>query len=291
MKRYSYQNLSSGLAEDESLLDLKVFFNFSWKIIISFTIIGITGAILYIWAVPNQFEASAKISLAQIAKPIQNSEANFFVVDIENIKTIIARMQSQNAYPKEILEICGLIGQTDITLNLPKKIKLTAHKDLEGIINLNVINLSKEGAVACANGIYQIIKTNYEEKVSGYNNEINNLLRANQQRLNQIKLENDKFKNTDGSVAIAYLVHYYEIQSLVNQNSNLKKAIIFNESRQTHLLEPIFLNDKPVIPKKRNILLIGFLFGGFLGLLAALVRSWYQTNFIKLGYLFSKSKL
>jgi uncharacterized protein involved in exopolysaccharide biosynthesis len=50
-----------------SLIDIFEFLKESRKTIAGVTVLGITGAALYLWAIPKQYEASVQIVMTQIS--------------------------------------------------------------------------------------------------------------------------------------------------------------------------------------------------------------------------------
>lgn len=262
------------------LIDIFEFLQESWKTIVGFTVLGIVGAGLYLWAVPNQYEASAQIKMAQIANlnNNNNNKINILGINIEEPQALIARMALPTSYPKETIALCGLADQKEPELVLVDKVKLSIPKGVGEIVNLKVRGASKEIAKACTNAVYQLIKTSQAQLVAPYIDEARKKLKIDEERqgrVNQVISEADK---SGAIISAAYLVAFNEIRFLLDQISNLQSIITGNESRTAHLTAPIYLNEEPVFPQKRKSLIIGLLLGGLLGLVLALARKLYRSN-------------
>jgi uncharacterized protein involved in exopolysaccharide biosynthesis len=272
----------SDLADELSLLDIIEFIQESWKTIIGFTVLGIAGASIYLWAVPKQYEASAQIKMAQIANVNNNNNNNNNInplgINIEEPQALIARMALPTSYPKETVALCGLAEQNDPEVALASKVKLSIPKGVGGTVDLKIRDASKDIAKACTNAVYQLIKTSQAQLVAPYIDEASKKLKIEEERLGRATQVIAKADKSGAAVSAAYLATRDEIRYLLDQISNLQSIITGNESRAAHLTAPIYLKEGPVFPQKRNSLLIGLLLGGFLGLVLALARKWYRSN-------------
>ena len=264
-----------------SLADILEFIQESWKIIVGFTVLGIAGAGLYLWAVPKQYEASAQIKMAQIANVNNNNNNNNINplgINIEEPQALIARMALPTSYPKETIALCGLAEQKGPEPALASKVKLSIPKGVGGTVDLKVRDASKEIAKACTSAVYQLIKSSQAQLVAPYIDEASKKLKIEEERLGRATQVIAKADKSGAAVSAAYLATRDEIRYLLDQISNLQSIITGNESRAAHLTAPIYLKDEPVFPQKRNSLLIGLLLGGFLGLAFTLARKWYRSN-------------
>jgi capsular polysaccharide biosynthesis protein len=268
-------------ADELSLLDIVEFFQGSWKTIAGFTVLGIAGAALFIWAIPKQYEASAQIKMAQIANVNNNNNNNNINplgINIEEPQALIARMAFPTSYPKETMALCGLADQKDPEAALARKVKLSIPKGMGGTVDLKIRDTSKEIAKACTNAVYQLIKTSQAQLVAPYIDEASKKLKIEEERLSRATQVIAKADRSGAAVSAAYLATRDEIPYLLDQISNLQSIITGNESRAAHLTAPIYLKEEPVFPQKRNSLAVGLLLGGFLGLVLALARKWNRSN-------------
>ena len=268
--------------EDEiSLFDIFLFFKNEYQFILGFTLLGFVGAALYLWTVPKQFEVIGQIKMAQIANLNNNNNNNNVSplgVNIEEPQALIARMAIPTTYPKETITLCGLAEQKDGGSVLAKKVKLSLPKGLGGTVDLEIRDTSKEVAQACANAIYEFVKTSQAQLIAPYIEEASKKLVIEKERLSRATEFIARADKSGSGVSGAYLATRDEIRYLVDQISTLQAVINGNESRAARLVAPIYVKDHPVFPQKRNGLLLGLLLGGFLGLLLAVARRWYRSN-------------
>lgn len=273
-------NPSGDLADELSLLDIIGFFQESWKTIAAFTVLGIAGAVLFLWVVPKQYEASAQIKMAQIANVNNNNNNNInpLGINIEEPQALIARMALPTSYPKETITLCDLADQKDPEAVLANKVKLSIPKGVGGTVDLKIGDASKEIAKACTNAVYQLIKTSQAQLIAPYIDEASKKLAIEKERLDRATQVIAKADKSGAAVSAAYLATRDEIRYLLDQISNLQNIISGNESRAAHLTAPIYVKDQPVFPQRRNSLAVGLLLGGFMGLVLALARKWYRSN-------------
>jgi uncharacterized protein involved in exopolysaccharide biosynthesis len=147
-----------------------------------------------------------------------------------------------------------------------------------GVVDLEIRDTSKEVAQACANAIYEFVKTSQAQLIAPYIEEASKRLIIEKERLSRATEFIVRADKSGSGVSGAYLATR-EIPHLVDQISTLQAVINGNESRAARLVAPIYVKDQPVFPQKRNSLLLGLLLGGFLGLLLAVARKWYRSNF------------
>ncbi len=263
--------------EDEiSLLDIFLFFKNEYQFILGFTLLGFLGAALYLWTVPKQYEAIGQIKMAQIANPNNNNNVSPLGVNIEEPQALIARMAIPTTYPKETIALCGLAEQKDAGSVLAKKAKLSLPKGVGGTVDLEIRDTSKEVAEACANAIFELVKTSQAQLIAPYIEEASKKLVIEKERLSRATQFIAKADKSGTAVSAAYLATRDEIRYLLDQISTLQAVIDGNESRAARLVAPIYV--KEISPQKRNNLLLGLLLGGFLGLLLAVARKWYRSN-------------
>ena len=187
-------------------------------------------------------------------------------------------MTLPTTYPKETIGLCGLAEQKDGGSVLAKKVKLSLPKGLGGTVDLEIRDTSKEVAEACANAIYELVKTSQAQLIAPYVEEASKKLIIEKERLSRATEFIARADKSGSGVSGAYLATRDEIRYLLDQISTLQAVINGNESRAARLVAPIYVKDQPVFPQKRNGLLLGLLLGGFLGLLLAVARRWYRSN-------------
>ncbi len=267
--------------DDEiSLLDIFLFFKNEYQFILGFALLGFVGAALHLWTVPKQYEVIGQIKMAQIANLNMNNNNNVnpLGINIEEPQALIARMAIPTSYPKETIALCGLAEEKDAGALLAKKAKLSIPKGLGGTVDLEIRDTSKEVAQACANAIYEFVKTSQAQLIAPYVEEASKKLIIEKERLSRASEFIARADKSGSGVSGAYLATLDEMRYLRDQISTLQAVINGNESRAARLVAPIYVKDHPVFPQKRNGLLLGLLLGGFLGLLLAVARRWYRSN-------------
>ena len=265
------------IKEDEiSLVDIFLFFKNKYRFIIGFALLGFVGGALYLWVVPKQYTASGQIKIAQISN---GNFVNPSAINIEEPQALIARMALPTSYSKETISLCGLAEEKYAGTLLAKKVKVIAPKGLSGAVGFEISDTSKEVAEACANAIFELVKTSQAQLIAPYIEEASKKLVIEKERLSRATEFIARADKSGSGVSGAYLATRDEIRYLVDQISTLQAVINGNESRAARLVAPIYVKDQPVFPQKRNSLLLGLLLGGFLGLLLAVARKWYRSNF------------
>ena len=264
--------------EDEiSLLDIVLFLKNEYQFIIGFALLGLLGTALYVWTVPNQYEVTGQIRMAQIAN-VNNNNASPLGINIEEPNALVARMALPTSYTKETIALCGLAEEKDAGALLARKVKLSLPKGLGGSVDLEIRDASKEVAEACANAIYEFVKTSQAQLIAPYVEEASKKLIIEKERLSRATEFIARADKSGSGVSGAYLATRDEIRYLVDQISTLQAVINGNESRAARLVAPIYVKDQPVFPQKRNSLLLGLLLGGVLGLSLAVARKWYRST-------------
>lgn len=272
------------LPESEiSLLDIIEFLKESWKTIASFTVLGIAGAVIFLWVAPKQYEATAQIKMAQIGNITTTNTTTItpLGINIEEPQALIARMALPTSYPKETIVLCGLTDKKDADEQLAKKVKLSIPKGVGGTVDLKIRDDSEEIAKACANAVYHIIKFSQTQFIAPFIDEARKRLAIEEGRLSRATKLIAKADKSGTTVSAIYLSTRDEIRFLLDQISLLQSIITSSENRATQLTAPIYLESKPVFPQKSKSLQIGLLIGAFLGLVFALVRKWYQSNYFR----------
>jgi LPS O-antigen subunit length determinant protein (WzzB/FepE family) len=252
-----------------SLIDIFEFLKESWKTIAGVTVLGITGAALYLWAVPNKYEASAQIVMSQI-----NAASNFnpHLINIEDPALLIVRLSSPTSFTPEAVAACGLQDQINATLALKKSIKLTIPKSVANVVELKTFGGSQQVAQDCALAVFDLIKTTQAQILAPYIETAKIKLADSQERLQKAKEVVARSDKSGTAMSASYLSTRDEIRYLLDDISALKNIVTSNQNRVTRLLAPIYSSDMPIAPKKPSILAAGLFGGLFLGLLIALAR-------------------
>ncbi|QWE18963.1 Wzz/FepE/Etk N-terminal domain-containing protein [Polynucleobacter corsicus] len=263
----------SDVEAEISLLDILHFLKSAYKTIFIFGAFGIALAIAYLAITPKQYEATAQIVMAQIgAASNNNNNINPMGVNIEEPSLLIARMSSPTSFTAEVTSICGMEGQENAPLALSKSIKLTVPKLVANVVELKTFGETPQSAQECNVAVFELIKASQTQIVAPYVADAKVKLDDDIERLAKARDLVNKANKSGSDMSAAYLSTRDEINYLLDEITALKTVVVFNKSKGTRLIAPIYASDVPVAPKKRMVLTAGFFGGLFLGLLIALGR-------------------
>lgn len=266
-------NIAPPAEEEISLIDILRFLKGVYKTILVFGILGIAAAFAYLAITPKQYETSALIMMAQIsAANNNNSNIGLLGVNIEDPALLITRLSSPTSYTPETLVACGLQDHANSALALSKSIKLTAPKLSANLVELKTFGGSQKVAKDCALAVFDLIKTTQAQIVAPYIEEAKIKLADNQERLQKAKEVVARSDKSGAAMSASYLSTRDEIRYLLDEITALKNIVTPNQNRTTRMIAPIYSNDMPIVPKKRNILAAGLFCGLFLGLLITLAH-------------------
>jgi uncharacterized protein involved in exopolysaccharide biosynthesis len=259
------------IADDEiSIKDMIDFLVESWKAIIATGILGVAAALTFVMVTPSQYEATAQIQMAQIS--ISNNNTNPLGSNVELPSLLIARHQVPSTYTEDEIRACGLEGKKMPQESLSKLAKFTPVKGVDSIVELKIRRESKEGALACAQALFENVKESQSLIIKPYIEEAKSLLAKYQVRLQETQALVAKADKSGSALSAAYLANRDEVKFLTDESIRLNALITSGDARQTKLVTPVYVSDLPVFPKKSISLVLGLFAGLFTGLLLALLR-------------------
>lgn len=267
------------LNEDEiTLLDILRFIKGAYKTIVLVGVAGLVAAIAYLAITPKQYGAIAQIAMAQISVANNNNNnnsnsngvLNVLGASIEEPSLLIARLSSPTSFTPQVKDACGVGRQPNSGSMLAQAIKLAPLKGVANVVELKTIGDTPEVASACAQAVFELIKTTQAQIVAPYIADSKIKLEDDIERLVKAKEIVIKADKSGSAMGAAYLSTKDEIRFLLDEIAALKNVVTSSQSGVTRLIAPIYVSDIPIAPKKRVVLLVG-LFGGLvLGLLIAL---------------------
>lgn len=278
----TYELKESRVNSEISLLDILSFLKGSWKVIALSGLVGIALSITYLALTPKEYEAIAKITMAQIA--VANKDNSPLGVNVEEPALLITRLSSPTSLTSKEIEICGYENQSDAAFLLSKSIKLAIPKGVPNVLEMKTFGNSPKEARDCAGAIFELIKSTQNQMVIPYIDEAKQKLDEEKIRLNaaqefvlkieksgvlEVKTFGNSTQETKSTISAAYLSTRSEINYLLDKIAALNNVVANNQNRATHLIAPIYASDMPISPKKRMVLAAGLLGGLFLGLLVA----------------------
>jgi hypothetical protein len=267
-KNSSGQFNSQGNINDSeiSALDIFIFLMRWYKLIIFFGLLGVVASLGYFLTIPKQYQASAQIRMAQISS--LTSSANPLGL-IEDSALIISRFSYPTSYTDEVTKLCGLDPVKDAKVILSKSVKLTAVKGLLNVVELKIIGTSPEATISCAQAVFDLIKTSQTNAIKPYIEELNLKLIDYESRLSKERKLLEIIDKSEPYAPVFYQLRFEDIRFLLSEINYLKKVVSLTETMETRLVAPIYAEDDPNAPIKRNVLLAGLFIGLFLGLLIA----------------------
>ncbi len=272
-------NFNSNIEDEISLKDIIDFVVEFWKTILVTGIVGVLGAVGYIFVTPNQYEATAQIQMAQISSNSNsnsNSNTNPLGVNVEDPNLLIARMKLPSSFSQESVKACGYESKQIPLEGLAKMVKLSLIKGTQ-MVELKVLGLSQIHAVQCAESIVETIKQSQKIIAAPMIEDAQLKLAKYSQRLQDAQgfiLRADK---SGLPMSAAYLSTRDEVKFLTDETIRLNDLITSANSRQTKLVSPIYSPENKVSPKRSIALVAGLFAGLFLGLLLMLGKRGYRA--------------
>lgn len=263
--------------DDEiSLWDIVDFLKDGWSWLVGGLVLGLVCAVAYLVVTPKQFEATA---LFQGAK-ILGSE-------LESTAELIERLKFPTFYDGEQLKACDITA-SEPEVALAKRINPTLVKGTN-ILQVTYRAKSSELSVRCLDAVMdRVIVAQNRLSERSLENAKKQLELTNGQLADAERLQNLLEKRSIGSLDAADAKFSQTVLlmstslSKKDQIASLRKSVLDQTAklnppatRPAELIEPIYVPEVPVLPKKLPIL-AGGLFGGLvLGGLAFFVRrSW-----------------
>jgi LPS O-antigen subunit length determinant protein (WzzB/FepE family) len=270
------------IPDDEiSLKDIIDFLLESWMAIALTGILGIFGALAFIWVTPNQYQATAQIQIAQISGNNNNNNENPLGINIEEPNLLMARLKLPTTYSPQNIKACGFVTSVTPSEDLVSAAKFSTVKGVGSMIELKINRDSKEVAIACAQSLFENIKASQNEIIRPYIEEAKTLLVKYQDRLSNSQSLVSRADKSGAALSAAYLANRDEVKFLTEEILRLNAFITTAVKRQAKLVSPIYASDVPVFPKKTISLILGLMMGLFFGLTFALIKkalTSYKTS-------------
>jgi len=258
-------NFNSNIKDEISLKDIIDFVVESWKTILATGIVGILGAVGYIFVTPNQYEATAQIQMAQI----QATTTNALSINLEDPTLLISRLKLPSTYDQSAIDSCGYQVKKYPSEELVKMAKFSLIKGSQ-VVEVKVLGLSPQQANQCAESILRIVKDSQKAIAEPIIDEAKAKLLKYSQRLQEAQSFIAKADKSGSSMSAAYLSTRDEVKYLTDEMIGLNDLISSANARQTKLVSPIYSPENKVSPKRTITLIAGLFAGLFLGFLLIL---------------------
>ena len=276
----SEQSFNSIQEDEISLRDIIDFLVESWKIIVITGILGVFSSVAYLLITPNQYQATAQVQMAQISAN-NNNNTNPLGINIEEPSLLIARFKLPSNYSTQEIVACNFESSKSPFEALANAAKFSVVKGVGSIIELKITRDSKEIAIACAQSLFENIRTSQNKIINPYIEETKVLLVKYQDRLANSQSMVSRADKSGAALSAAYLASRDEVKFLSDEILRLNAFLVAVDSKQTKLVSPIYASDAPVFPKKKLSLVLGLMAGLFLGFTLAFLGkhiSNYRVN-------------
>lgn len=258
-------------------IDILRFLKGAWMKIAVAGILGLLAAVFYLLVTPKRYEAVAQIAMAQII--LANNSNNSIIqpgINIEEPALLISRLTLPTSFTPQVINVCKVDGGANSGATLAGSIKLSLPKGVANVVELKVLGTSPEEVSTCAQAIFELIKTSQGQIVAPLIAEAKVRLDNSEERLKEAKNLVVKADRSGLVAGATYLSTRDEIRFLLDEIASLNNVIISSHNRAARLIAPIYVNNTPIIPKRRLVLAVGLLGGLLVGLLLTLAHLMWQ---------------
>ncbi len=278
----SEQSFKQPIQDEISVKNIIDFLLESWKIILVAGLLGLLGAVGFLALMPNQYEATAQIQMAQIrANNNNNNNSNPLGVNVEDPNLLMARLKLPSTYSAAVVKVCGTEGQKMPAESIVEMSKFSVVKGVGSIVEIKIRMESREQAISCAQTLFENIRESQNQIIKPYIEEALASLAQHKAHLKEAQALMTRADKSGAALSAVYLANRDEVKFLTDEIIRLNTFITAGGARQAKLVSPIYASEAAVFPKKTIALIIGLLAGLFLGLLLVMVRkvsNSYRSN-------------
>ena len=262
--------------DDEiSLWELLEHLKSGWKWVVGGGAIGLMSAIVLAVFIPAQYEATAVVQPATIGMIVATTPTTT-TTTVEPVAQTLERLKLVTFYSDEIVKACDAESAKDLANSV--KVNLVKGNNL---LSISYRAESAALANACMNKIVTQLMQSQTAIAAPLIKELQDQQTATRQQIDEIERFLAAGEKRAGSNELSTLM-------MLKREDLTKLQMLYREQRiqltepltqPMKLLEPIYVPEKPVSPKKLMII-AGSLIGGMLiGLLAFFAnRSWRRYN-------------
>lgn len=271
------ERFSTEISKNFTIIDFFAIFSENWKIILGFSLVGLTGAGIYLAITHPQYEATAVLEMAQIGVYGNNGNVNA-VANVEEPAMLLAKLKIPSAYSTEAIKACDVSNNTIPAESLARLVHGTQRKDLGAIVVLSVLRDKPDQAKICMRKIFEMVQDQQQflakpsiEKMIARKKELQERLRQNKEYMTMAK-------KSDSSLII-YLDRRNDLLLLAQQIDELEQAVL--RSSATRLVSPVYVSPNPAFPKRGLTLVLGIIVGLIIGLFFAFGRSAIKRHYAR----------
>lgn len=268
--------------EDEiSLKDVIHFFAISWKSILSFSLVGLVIALIFIFTATPRYEGIAQVQMSQLAP---KGSGNSSSPNIEDPALLIERFKLPSTYTVEEVNACGLQGSDffwgyeDPREKLAKSVVKMYHPKGLNIVEIKTKSKTVAIAQSCINALVDRVRVTQNEIKAPFLQEARQKITIYQKQLEVSKNIIARADNSSGTLTVSYLVAREEIKFLQDAIMNLENFIASGETGKAKLVSPIYVSNEPIFPKKILSIFVGLMVGLFTGILFMVSQLYLRSQ-------------
>jgi uncharacterized protein involved in exopolysaccharide biosynthesis len=244
-----------------------------WQWLAGSVAVGLVGALGFVLISPDQYEAKAVIQSQTFSIIFTTT---IIKTDLEPVAQTVERLRLATFYNDEMVKVCGVGSAKD----LADKVKVNLIKG-SNIFSINYQAESAALAKTCVSKILQKLTQSVSEAAAPLINEFQDQLTYTKQQIDEV----ERFlAQSEKRVTLSIGSNELLLIIILKREELAKLQRLYREQRiqlteplmhPMKLLEPIYVSQKPVAPKKLLVVtagLIGGLFAGLIGLFIS--RSW-----------------
>lgn len=245
--------------------DVLIFLKFNLKILLFFSFVGLACSILFLLNKPTFYTGIATVELGKTVNLTNYPNGTSIQEPVRLIFRVKSQLNSNANCKLDNVKPFHLSFQNEL-------ISIKTSKSLPNAIEITLTMDSQNKVEGCLADIVKLIIENQSRITKSYTDSLKNQITLERKSIiesgNQIKLLNLNDTN------FAFLYSYYknQIYSAEVSISNHQKILDFHESYLPGLASEIDFSKSENALITLRILLIGFLFGFFLGLFFCLIK-------------------
>jgi hypothetical protein len=245
--------------------DVLIFLKFNLKILLFFSFVGLACSILFLLNKPTFYTGIATVELGKTVNLTNYPNGTSIQEPVQLIFRVKSQLNSNANCKLDNVKPFHLSFQNEL-------ISIKTSKSLPNAIEITLTMDSQNKVEGCLADIVKLIIENQSRITKSYTDSLKNQITLERKSIiesgNQIKLLN----LNDNNFAFLYSYYKNQIYSAEVSISNHQKILDFHESYLPSLASGIDFSKSENALITLRILLIGLLFGFFLGLFFCLIK-------------------
>lgn len=254
------QNAQNGERHDDeiSIWELVEGLKSNWRWWGIGAILGLMGAIGFLLLVPPKYEATAVI------------QPSVTITSVESVAQTLERLKIVTFYGDDVVKTC----QADSAKELADGVKASVVKG-NNLLSIEYRTNSAELAEVCVAKIVEKLAASQEAIIAPLMKELEGQLAFTKQKIDEVEAilaQNEKqlANSPVSNESVLIILKREELMSLQKQYRDQRIQLTEPLTRSMKLLEPIYVPEKVVFPKRIPTVLGGFIGGIFVGVFSLL---------------------